>query len=88
MGPINSTRPKIPKALLTTARAYLPGVFHEKVRINLMNVKATFLSHRRGTIYANDRNFRQTGIVKAVWGVEGVIDLSYMDLQCRRGVVH
>jgi hypothetical protein len=53
-----------------------------------MNVKATFLSNRGGTIDANDRNFRQTGIVKAVWGVEGVVNLSYMDLQCRRGIVH
>jgi len=88
MGLINSTRPKTPNALLTTARAYLPSVFHEKVRIDLMNVKATFLSHRRGTIDAKDRNFRQTGIVKAIWGFEGVINLSYMDLQCRRGIVH
>jgi hypothetical protein len=75
--------------LLTTARAYLPGVFHEKVRINLMDAKATFLSHRGGTKDAKDRSFRQTSIVKAVWGVEGVINLSYMNLQCRRGrIVH
>jgi len=74
--------------LLTTARAYLPGVFHEKVRINLMDVKATLLSDRRGTIDAKDRSFRQTSIVKVVWGVEGVINLSYMNLQCRRGIVH
>ena len=52
-----------------------------------MYVKATFLSHRRGTKDAKDRNFRQTGIVKAVWSVEGVINLSYMDLQCRRGII-
>jgi hypothetical protein len=88
MGLINSTRPKTPNALLTAARIYLPCVFHEKVRIDLMNVKATFLSHRRGTIDAKDRNFRQTGIVKAVWGFEGEINLSYMDFQCRRGIVH
>lgn len=53
-----------------------------------MNVKTAFLSHRRGTVDAKDRNFWQTGIVKAVWGVEGVINLSYMDLQRRRGMVH
>jgi hypothetical protein len=88
MGLINSTRNKAPNALLTTAWAYLPGVFHVKVRINLMDVKATFLSHRRGTIDAKDRNFRQTCIVKAIWGFEGVINLSYMDFQCRRGTVH
>jgi len=83
MGLINSTRPKIPDALLTTAGAYLSGVLHEKVRINLMYVKATFFSHRRGTIDAKDRNFQQTGIVKVVWAVEGVINLRYLDLQCR-----
>jgi hypothetical protein len=67
--------------MLTTARAYLPRVLQEKVRINLMNVKAAFLSHGRGTVYAKDRNSRQTGVVKAVWGVERVINLSYLDLQ-------
>jgi len=82
------TRPKTLDALLTTARAYLSSVLHEKVGINLMNVKATFLSHRRGTIDAKDRNFRQRGIVKAVWGVERVINLSDLYLQYRRGLVH
>jgi hypothetical protein len=74
--------------MLTTARVYLPGVLHEKVRINLMNVKAAFLSRGRGTIYAKDRYSRETGIVKAVWGVERVINLSYLDLQCWRWMVH
>ena len=53
-----------------------------------MNVKAAFLSRGGGAVDAKDGNFGQRGVVKAVWSVERVINLSYLDLQYRRGMVH
>ena len=53
-----------------------------------MDVKATLLSRGRGAVDANDRNSWQRCVVKAVWGVERVINLSQLDLQCWLVVVH
>ena len=46
-----------------------------------MNVKAAFLSRRRGTIYLKHRYFWQIGVIKAVWSIERVVNLGYLDLQ-------
>jgi hypothetical protein len=67
--------------MLTTARAYLPSVLDEKVGINLMDVKAAIPSRGGGAIDAKDRDSREAGVVEAVWGVERVVNLSYLDLQ-------
>ena len=53
-----------------------------------MNVKAAFLSRRRGTIYSKHRDFWQIAVIEAVWSIERVVNLGYLDLQRRCAMVH
>jgi hypothetical protein len=84
---MSSKNSKASCALLTTARVHLPFIFHEEIRENLMNVKATFLSRRRCTIYSKYRYFWQIAVIKAVWRIERVVNLGYLDLQRWRAMM-
>jgi len=85
---MNSANSRASSALLTTARVHLPYIFHEEIRVNLMNVKAAFLSRRRGTIYSKHRDSWQIAVIKTVWSIEGVVNLGYLDLQRWCAMVH
>jgi hypothetical protein len=70
METMSSANFRASSALLTTARVHLPFIFHEEIRVNLMNVKAAFLSRRGGTIYSKHRDFWQIAVIEAVWSIE------------------
>lgn len=88
MESVSSANSGAPSALLTAARVHLSCVLHEKVRVDLMNVKAAFLPHRRGAVDSKYRDSWQSAIIQAVWDIERVVNLGYLDLQCRRPMVH
>lgn len=62
--------------LLTAVWVHLPGVFDEEVGINLVNVKATFLSQGRGTENSKDGDLWRGGVVKGTGDLKRIVNVS------------
>jgi hypothetical protein len=53
-----------------------------------VDVKAAFLTEGRGTVDSKDRNLWQGGVVKDIRIVQRVVDLSQLDFEGGRALVH